>query len=759
MHRTLFATGLVAVLTAWSVAGLAQNPGPRGGAAPVTFSEHIAPIVFANCATCHRPGEAAPFSLLSYEDVAKRGALIARVTESRYMPPWHGDTDFGGFVGERRLTDAQIATIAAWVKTGMPRGDEAKTPRLPQFPADGWRLGQPDLVLEMPAGFDVPATGPDVFRNFVIPTRLTEDKWVRAVEFRPSARKVVHHALFAQVAGGSLAALDGADGRPGFGGMGTVGINPAQDSAGLGGWAVGTTPRFMPEELASRLPRGSDFLLQLHFHPTGKPETEKSLIGIYFADKAPEKRLFGLMMPPLFGIGAGIDIAPGEKNFTITDSLTLPGDVRVFAADAHAHYLARQMKAMATLPDGSSRPLLWIKDWDFNWQDSYLYKEPFTLPKGTRIDVTISYDNSADNPRNPISPPRRALWGEQSFDEMGLIGFRVEPLTEADVPALTQLLGARGKMAIAAGNKNGAIPRFLARAKRERGPRQQLTVLDRSGAIVGRIGDPGLYQQAALSADGSMLAASKSDVDGNQDIWIFDVATGKGRSLGMEDSAESAPVWSADGRSIAYVSMRGNTHGIYRRAIDGSGAEEQLYVHNTGNTLFLTDWSADGRLLTFWAQETLYVMPVSGDRAPLALPGATARGGRFSPDGRFLAFSAAIAEPGRFHAYVLPIDGSSAADLAASLKNTPTQVSTTNAIGGITWRQDGRELLFLSQPPGMAVMAADIGEGSRVEAAAPRKLFAMPPGIGAPAQIGDLATADGQRFAFAVNVPPPQAAR
>jgi dipeptidyl aminopeptidase/acylaminoacyl peptidase len=342
---------------------------------------------------------------------------------------------------------------------------------------------------------------------------------------------------------------------------------------------------------------------------------------------------------------------------------------------------------------------------------------------------------------------------------MGLMGFRVEPLTEADVPALQQLLLARGKLAVAAGNKNGAIPRFLARAKRERGPRQQLTVFNRTGAIVSRVGDPGLYQQASLSPDGLMLAASKSDVDGNMDIWIFDVATGKGRSLGMEDSAESAPVWSADGRSIAYVSMRNNTHGIYRRAVDGSGAEEQLYVHNTGNTLFLNDWSSDGRLMTFWAQETLYVMPVSGDRTPIPVPGLIARGGRFSPDGRFLAFSGATKEqPGRFNAFVLPIDNSSPAALSASLNAATMQVSTTNAIGGISWSQSGRELLFLSQPPGMAVMSAEITAGPRFEAGAPRKLFDMPPGIGAPAQIADVTTADGQRFAFAVNVPPPQPA-
>src|SRR5687768_14316339 len=224
---------LLAVVVTGSAVALAQTSRRATAPAPaaVTFAETIAPLVYDNCVACHRPGEAAPFSLISYEDVAKRGALIARVTASRYMPPWHGDTDFGGFVGERRLTDAQIATIAAWVQQGMPRGDERRMPKLPQFAADGWQLGKPDLVLEMPASFDVRATGPDVFRNFVIPTGLTEDKWVRAIEYRPGARKVVHHALFAHVPGRSLAALDGADGRPGFGGMGTVGVGAGNGNA------------------------------------------------------------------------------------------------------------------------------------------------------------------------------------------------------------------------------------------------------------------------------------------------------------------------------------------------------------------------------------------------------------------------------------------------------------------------------------------------------------------------------------------------
>src|SRR6516165_3353633 len=223
----------------------------------VTFSETIAPIVYANCVTCHRPGEAAPFSLITYNDVSKRAPIIATVTRSRYMPPWHAAHGYGEFDGERRLTDAQIAAIGEWVKQGMPEGDPAKMPKLPQF-ADGWHLGKPDLILQMPAGFDLPASGPDVYRNFVIPTGLTEDKWLRAVEFRPTARKVVHHVLYAYAPGGSLKQI-GADGKPGFGGMGTIGVAPGQAGGSLGGWAVGNTPVFLADGLALPLPKGSDF--------------------------------------------------------------------------------------------------------------------------------------------------------------------------------------------------------------------------------------------------------------------------------------------------------------------------------------------------------------------------------------------------------------------------------------------------------------------------------------------------------------------
>lgn len=743
MRIKVIATVTVLVALAWRPALVCA----QGAKAP-TFTDTIAPILYENCVTCHRPGEAAPFSLISYDEVRKRGALLATVTKSRYMPPWHAERGHAEFIGERGLTDAQIATIDTWVKTGMPQGDVKKMPTLPQF-TEGWQLGKPDLILEMKTGFDLPASGPDVFRNFVLPTNLTEDKWVRAVELRPSARKVMHHALFAYTGSGTFAKIEGMDGRPGFGGMGTTGIQAGQsgNSGSLGGVAVGTPAAVFPDGLPMRLPKGTDLLLQMHFHLSGKPETEKPTIGIFFADKGPDREMFSVELPALFGVGAGFDIAPGEKSWTIRDSFTLPANIEVYSAFPHAHYLGKEITLTATLPDGGIRPLLGIKDWDFNWQDSYIYKKPFTLPKGTRLDATLTYDNSAENPRNPTNPPRRILWGEESNDEMGAVGLLFVTVNPEDGQAIRQALGVRSKAAIAAGGKDGTLGRFLTRQARARRGLQHLTVFDRQGTVIARVGEPAQYSQPAFSPDATRLVVIKGDLDtGNQDVWSFDVATGKGMPITSDAAVDATPVWSPDGSQIAYVSTRNNINGLYRRASNGKGAEELLYQFADTAPKMLTDWSADGRALLYWVGNVMYVLPLNGERKPIELkqedfPG---RGGRLSPDGRFLAFNSSLGGL-RTEVAIKALDPSS----GAALPGPGVAKVKEPGFGGISWRQDGKELFFLSGP---SIMAVDVTSAPTLQTGTAQKLFQVPHPPDSPGQLSSVVSRDGQRFVFAVNV-------
>jgi len=395
----------------------------------VTFNRQIAPIIYRNCSPCHRPGEAAPFSLLSYQDVVKKGKTIGKATASHIMPPWKAGPASYSYRDERRLTDEEIAMIQSWVSQGMPEGTEAK-PEPPKF-ASGWQLGEPDLVVEMPAAYHVPAEGPDIYRNMAIPLGLAEDKWVSAIDMRPSARAVVHHVLYFADPNGRIHEKPQQGSEPGFSGMRAGGASIA-----LGGWAVGGQPKFFPEGLALRVPKGSDLVVQYHFHPTGKAQAEKSLIGLYFAKKPPERTLTRIQMPPAYSLFSGLDIPPGEKDFVIRDSYTLPVAADAVGVGGHAHYLARVMKMTASLPGGEVKTLLVIKDWDFAWQDRYFFQQLVPLPSGTRLDVEIHWDNSAENPRNPSSPPVRVTWGEESKDEIGSISLIAVPHEESDLAAL-----------------------------------------------------------------------------------------------------------------------------------------------------------------------------------------------------------------------------------------------------------------------------------------------------------------------------------
>jgi len=405
----------------------------------VTFNAQIAPIIYRNCSACHRPGEAAPFPLLSYADVKRKAKTIGKATSSRIMPPWKAEPASYAYRDERRLTEKQIELIQAWIAAGMPEGRESEKPAPPKFES-GWQLGEPDLVVEMPQAFHVPADGPDIYRNIPVALGLAEDKWIAAIDMKPSARAVVHHVLyFADTSGKSHErAPQGAE--PGFNGM-----SAGRSTRPLGGWALGAQPHFFPDGLALEVPKGSDLVVQYHFHPTGKPEVEKSLIGIYFAKKAPDRRLARIQLPPDYSLFSGLDIPAGQKDFVIRDSYTLPVAVDAVGVSAHAHYLATQMKMTATLPDGQVKDLLIIKDWDFAWQDRYYFKDFVPLPEGTILQSEIHWDNSADNPRNPTSPPVHIEWGEGSKDEMGSISLMAVTQVKAQWPLLVAELRARSR--------------------------------------------------------------------------------------------------------------------------------------------------------------------------------------------------------------------------------------------------------------------------------------------------------------------------
>lgn len=401
---------------------LSAQAGPRRTL--VTFSEHVAPIIFNNCTNCHRPNAIGPFSLTNYQETRRKGRMIKRVTGKRFMPPWHPVPGHGEFKDALRMSKADIATIATWVDTGMAEGDRSKLPAMPKF-IDGWMLGKPDLVLTMAEAFEVPAGGPDIYRNFVLPLSLGEDKWVTAVEVRPSAPTVLHHILFFLDDSGASRDADGQGSRPGFGGMRSL-------SGSLGGWAVGGTPRHLPQNLARRLPAGSDIVLSSHLHPSGKKELEKTSIGLFFAKEPPKRSLLSFQIPVLFGALSNLKIPAGKKDYRLEEKLILPCDIELLTVGGHAHYLCKSMRATALLPDGTTRSLFYIDDWAFNWQGRYHYKKPLLLPKGTVIHSVLIYDNSSDNPQNPTDPPVDIRWGRESKDEMGSVLFMATPVREAD---------------------------------------------------------------------------------------------------------------------------------------------------------------------------------------------------------------------------------------------------------------------------------------------------------------------------------------
>lgn len=406
------------------------DPTPSGGP---TFARDIAPIVYASCTPCHRPGQPVPFTLCSYQDVHKRGPKIVELTQTRLMPPWlptHGD-----FVGDRRLPEASLLLLRQWVAAGAPRGDTATEPPCPQFPAD-WQLRQPDLVLTVPQQIEVAAAGEEQFRNFVVPVAIDAPRYVEAVEIRPGSA-AVHHAVLAVDRTDRARQLDAADAAPGFPGMDMGNARPPDGN--FLGWTPGKRAARCKPGMGWTLLPGDDLVLQLHLTPTGRREVLQPAIGLYFTDVAPRVVSF-----PLGMFVAAIDLPAGAADVVVGDHFVLPVPVLVHSIYPHAHYLCRRMEAWATTPGGERRELFRIERWDFDWQDDYTYRTPLVLPQGTRIDFEYHYDNSAANPANPSKPPRHVQLGDRSVDEMGTLTLQLTTADLADRRALGEASLRRG---------------------------------------------------------------------------------------------------------------------------------------------------------------------------------------------------------------------------------------------------------------------------------------------------------------------------
>ncbi len=407
-----------------------------------TYTRDIAPLLAERCGMCHVPEGSAPFSLLTYADAKRYAAEIAAATRNRYMPPWKADPENGPFAGQRPLTGDEIDRIQQWVAGGAVEGERAderatfpKKSAAPAQQSSGWRLGSPDLIVTLPQAYSLQAEGTDVFRIFVIPLPVTKTRFVRGLEFRTGNPRV-HHANIRLDKTGASRALDAADPGPGYSGL--IARSANYPEGHFLGWTPGQVAPLLPKDLGWRLDPHTDLVIETHMQPSGRPETVQPSIGLYFSDTPPTRT------PAMLRLSRqNIDIPAGDAQYIVSDSYVLPVDVAVQAVQPHAHYRARDILGEATLPDGTTRRLIHIADWDFRWQHVFRFEHPLHLPKGTTLSMRWSYDNSPNNPRNPERPPKRALWGQHSSDEMGDLWIQVLTGNEADLVTLTRQFRAK----------------------------------------------------------------------------------------------------------------------------------------------------------------------------------------------------------------------------------------------------------------------------------------------------------------------------
>ena len=448
MHvgTALAACGALVGFALGTAASASAAPAREQATHAVTYSEHIGPILDRHCVSCHRPDAVAPFSLSTYADVRPRARMIATATRNRDMPPWKPAPGVARFLGERRLDDEEIDLIQRWAAAGAPQGDPGEL-RQPPSRSDGWVHGEPDLVVTMDTAYLLPAEGEDVYRNFVVRVPTAHARFVRAIELKPATTRGIHHARILVDASGSARRLAAADPAPGYDDRHA---DRARSPVGhFLGWAPGTVPNELPERLAWRLDPHTDLVLKTHLVPRGEPTPIQVAVGFFLTDTAPAAT------PAVVQLGSQtIDIPAGASAHVVEDRYRLPADVDLLAVYPHAHFLARQVRADAMLPDGAVRPLIRIDDWDFAWQDEYRYAQPVRLPAGTVVAMRFVFDNSTDNPRNPSRPPRHVRFGPRSTDEMAELMLQVLPVDPGDRPALVRDVAQHVAHVVLAGSRH-----------------------------------------------------------------------------------------------------------------------------------------------------------------------------------------------------------------------------------------------------------------------------------------------------------------
>jgi tetratricopeptide (TPR) repeat protein len=416
-----------------------QPAGETVTVARPTFSKDVAPVLFANCTPCHHQGQPVPFALLTYDDAREHAEDIADATRRRHMPPWLPEPGYGEFARERRVPAAQIEMISRWVEQGSARGNPVDLPP-PPTRFDRWELGEPDLVVRLPKPYLLHPRREDVFRNFVVPAPVPATTFVRAFEFRPGNAEIVHHASIGIDRTGTSRRLDDEDPEPGYEGMLSEGLESPDGH--FAGWTPGKAATVQPPDMSWPLERRADLVMQLHMLPSASATQVQPEVGLYFSDRPPTRTPFMIRLG-----SKAIDIPPGAKGYAIVDSYSLPVDVEALSVYPHAHYLAKEMQAFATLPDGRKQWLLWIRAWDFHHQDQYQYAKPVTLPRGTILTMRYTYDNVA-GPRGAVDqPPRRVIYGPQSSDEMGDLWLQVLPRDRDARAALARDAVAREQQA------------------------------------------------------------------------------------------------------------------------------------------------------------------------------------------------------------------------------------------------------------------------------------------------------------------------